>query len=634
MILRPKIGDAARRGSAGLAVVAVALCLLFSLVPASLAAQQGDDESSAVKAILPEPSVEAGETTQYQISVNDAREDAPPPAPTVDGLSITYTGPSHQFALNIINGQMVRRNTTIYTYVVRTSKAGRFTIPASTVQVNGVAQTTQPLVLTVEEAGAPAAPPPGQTVTAELIVPKKTAYVGESFLAELRVYFGLNVNILAYDEAPQLGGEGFSAQRFTQPRGGVPVINGVRYRGAVYRTAVTAAKTGPLAIGPMETTPTVQIPSPQKRRQHRGGGLFGDDDDDFPFNNPFSNGMMQRMTPPQQLKVTAPAVPVEILPLPDGKPEAFSGGIGQFKLAAEAIPRHAQTGDPVTVRLILTGQGNFPRVNAPVPTDEHGLRTYPPTARFKADDDVGLSGTKTFEQVVVAEGPRDSLPSFRFAYLDPATGEYVTLDSGPLPVKIEGSVVPPPTISNAPTATASGTPAATPTPPPAPAQDILYIRNDPGTVRGRAAFLPVYRRPLFWWAQSIPLAGLLAVGGILALRARARNETLRRLAARQRQQGELHRALRGETTSRRDFYTAATRLAQLRAGRQGGGSLTAAEIAGQQGLDPQTANSVQEIFQRHDELAYSGGEVAREPVSADERQTVLAALESLGKNAR
>ena len=124
MILRSKIGDAARRGFAGLSGIAGVFLVLLPLVPTSLTAQQGNEENSPVKAILPEPSVEAGEITQYQVTVSDAREDNPPPAPTVDGLNISYAGPSHQFTLNIINGQMVRRSTTVYNYVVRTSKAG------------------------------------------------------------------------------------------------------------------------------------------------------------------------------------------------------------------------------------------------------------------------------------------------------------------------------------------------------------------------------------------------------------------------------------------------------------------------------------------------------------------------------
>ena len=602
--------------------------------PSACAAQSQGNGDATVSAALADPNVDAGESAQYQVSVTNGTADRPPTAPVVDGLVVTYVGPSQQTSISLSNGQFVRHTNTTYVYTVRTTRAGHFTIPGQDVSVGGATLRTLPVTLVVQEAGAPTPTPPGQTVSSELIVPKKTAYVGETFLAELRTYFGLNVTLLQIAEEPILSGEGFSVGKFTQPRQGMPVVDGVRYRAIVYRTAITGVKTGTVSIGPVDTTPTVQMPpaSSRRRRARGGGGIFGDDDDDS-FGGMFGNGFGAQMAPPQQIKVTAPAVPVEILPLPPGKPEGFSGGIGQFKLEVEAQPRRAQVGDPVTVRLILTGKGNFPRINAPVLTDENGLRTYPATSQFKAEDDVGLSGTKTFEQVVVANGPRDSLPAYHLDYLDPATGKYVALDTAPVAVKIEGNAAPAPVVSTAPQGTAAGTPAATSTPTPRPAQDILYIRNDPGRVRSRDAFLPVYRRAVFWEAQGVALAALLAAAGVLAVRARGRNEAARRQAALGRQRGLLQRALRQETTSRRDFYTAATRLAQIQAaGVRGNDRLSAAEIVQARRLDPQTASSVQDIFHRHDELAYSGGQVAQEAVPAAERQTVLATLETLGKN--
>ena len=378
--------------------------------------------------------------------------------------------------------------------------------------------------------------------------------------------------------------------------------------------------------------PIVQVPPPPAHHSHSRRGVFGDDEDDDLLDRMM--GSVMNLGPPQQIKLTAPAVSVDILPLPPGKPDDFSGGIGDFHLEAEATPRRAQAGDPVTVRLVLTGQGNFPRVNAPTLADATGLRTYPATSQFKADDDVGLSGTKTFEQVVVSGGPRDALPAYHFNYLDPATGKYVSLDTAPVAVKIEGSAAPAPAASAAP-ALAASTPAPTPTLTPRPAQDILYIRNDPGPARRRADFLPLYRRPAFWWAQLLPLAALLGTAGLLGLRARGRNEMARQQADLRRQRGQLQRALRQETTNRRDFYTAAARLALIQtAETHGNERLSPVEIAQARGLDSRTADSVREIFHRYDELAYSGGQVAQEIIPSAERQSVLATLESLAKNGR
>ncbi len=201
-------------------------------------------------------------------------------------------------------------------------------------------------------------------------------------------------------------------------------------------------------------------------------------------------------------------------------------------------------------------------------------------------------------------------------------------------MKIEGGklATPTPVPAANPVAAATATPAPTPRPAP---EDIHYILADPGPRLGAKAFRPLYRRPLFWEAQGALLAGLLALGGTAGWRARARNASNQRAAQLARQQSELQRALRREDAGRREFYTAATRLAQLRAGVAASGpdaSLSAADIARVKRLDAPTANSVREIFDRHEELAYSGGPAAQTPVPADERRGVLATLETIGRD--
>ena len=79
-------------------------------------------------------------------------------------------------------------------------------------------------------------------------------------------------------------------------------------------------------------------------------------------------------------------------------------------MKAEANPKKAQVGDPITVTTTITGRGNFDRVTAPVLEDERGWHKYPPSDKFKQDDDVGISGTKTFETVLSAKENKQALP--------------------------------------------------------------------------------------------------------------------------------------------------------------------------------------------------------------------------------
>src|SRR5207253_4107183 len=97
----------------------------------------------------------------------------------------------------------------------------------------------------------------------------------------------------------------------------------------------------------------------------------------------------------------------------------FSGAVGNFSMTAEANPKRVQIGDPITIKAAISGRGNFDRMNAPELSDERGWHKYPPSSNFKQDDDVGISGTKTFELVVSPNEKLTSVPPLAFSYFDP-----------------------------------------------------------------------------------------------------------------------------------------------------------------------------------------------------------------------
>ncbi len=596
-------------------------------------------QDATATASVTDTNVEAGQAVEYHIQISGEQPVRQPPAPVVDGLSISYIGSSQtaQYGNAGGGGFRVTRSTT-YLYNIDTSRPGRYVIPAQEIDLGNSTVRTSPVALTVSGGAVGGNNAAGggrntdQSTFVELAVTQKTAYVGESIPIEVRCYFGSRLRFAA-DPNPILGGDGFSAQKFAQPQLDTQMVEGVPFNVVKYRTSVVAVKTGELALGPVELEPVVQMPRPQPRGQRRYSSPFDDPFFDDPF-GAFGGGSIKK-----QVKLRSDPVTVQVKPLPPGAPEEFTGAIGQFKLDAEVQgnPRKAQAGDPLTVRALLHGTGNFDRIQPPVLTDENGLQTYPATAKFKAEDDTNTKGLKTFEQVVIPRNARNALPGYKLAYLDPATGKYNVLETPPIPVKITGETPTPTPAPSPATTVAAPTPTTAPSAKPAPtpkAEDILYIRNDPGRVVDGEAFLPIYRRRIFWLAQLAPLALLAGFGALAWRNARARNEARRRVAEAQRLQSDLVRTLRGEKTGRQEFYSAATRLAQLKAapgaGRASEG-LTAVDVCRATGLESEAAASLEEIFHRRDELAYSGGRAAAEIVPVHERRDVLATLETVGK---
>ena len=63
--------------------------------------------------------------------------------------------------------------------------------------------------------------------------------------------------------------------------------------------------------------------------------------------------------------IVAPSLNIEVVPLP-AKPVNFSGGVGRFNIAAQLLGRGSyKEGDPVTLRVVIGGNGNLKLVKQP-----------------------------------------------------------------------------------------------------------------------------------------------------------------------------------------------------------------------------------------------------------------------------
>src|SRR5205085_1526007 len=221
--------------------------------------------------------------------------------------------------------------------------------------------------------------------------------------------------------------------------------------------------------------------------------LFNMDD---PFSDPFFSDPFGSLGERTELPLRSETASLQVKPLPPNAPPSFSGAVGNFTMTVEAKPKTVQVGDPITVTATVSGRGSFDRMNGPSIEDEHGWHKYPPSANFKQDDDVGISGTKTFEMVLAPNEKKQSIPPLVFSYFDPVKQNYVTLRSDPVPIQVEGGSAPAPStaVVTSPQPTSSAAPSATPSAPQKP-QDILYQLKDLGRSR---SFTPLYSRSDFW----------------------------------------------------------------------------------------------------------------------------------------
>ena len=446
--------------------------LLIALLPGAVWA-------AAFTATLDRDTLMLGESATLALAFEGSSPNRVP-TPSVPGLQITQAGTSQN--MSWINGAM--SSTVTVSFSVTPQRAGEFTIPALTAEVSGQQLASQPLKLVVSKASAPsaAAVDSGNEIAfLKLTFPKSKIYVGEATVARLELYLRDDVQNFGNFQITSSATDGFSAGKTVElqnQRRRVQVGNRV-YTIIPLAIPLTAVRTGTVTLGPVTANAVVVLPS-----RNQGGDPF--------FRQFFNQGEQKQVT------LASDPVNVESLPLPvKNQPANFSGAIGNFKMTATAGPTAITVGDPITVRVQISGSGALDIVALPAQAAWNNFKTYPPTTKLETSDPFGFQGTKTFEQIISPlNNDVHELPALTFAFFNPDDGQYHTLTQPavPLTVKAAGATPLPQMAANKPDEK--------------PAQDILPIKEDLGGVMQNQA--PLVASPVFLAAQTVPVLAFLA----------------------------------------------------------------------------------------------------------------------------
>jgi hypothetical protein len=414
-----------------------------------------------------------------------------PEVPSIPNLQVTYLGPSSQ--VRIVNGNVSSIMT--HTYILTPQQIGEYTIPAITVDAGSEKLTSQPLTLKVAKAASSVSGNSGQQMAMlKLVLPKKEVFVGEVFTAELQIYLHSSVVNFGGFQIASFPTDGFTAGKISEnPQRRVQVDNAT-YTLLPLTVVLTSIKAGTFTLGPVSARMIIELANPARRNT------------DF---DPF--GMFNR-NEQREIVLATEAEPIQSLNLPAaGVPRGFNGAVGQYTMTVNAGPTNIAVGDPITVRVEISGRGAMDGLNLPEQPAWHDFKTYPPTAKVESADPLGIQGRKTFEQIVVPQSTDiKSLPSFSFSFFDPVSKIYRTLSHPPVTLLVRpGGSTPNPTIVANRTADNS----------PPLSQDIVPIKQRLGTVAQISPVLPL--QPWFLALQLVPVAGF-----ILAVVWRKRNESL------------------------------------------------------------------------------------------------------------
>jgi hypothetical protein len=131
-----------------------------------------------------------------------------------------------------------------------------------------------------------------------------------------------------------------------------------------------------------------------------------------------------------------------VKPLPEeGKPASFQGAVGSFRISATVDKNKVKQNEPVTLKLVIEGNGNIETLNRPKVPVLTGFKTYDADTNsklFQTGNVIG--GTKSFEIVFIPKEEGNSfIPPLEFSYFDPRQGKYQTIMTPNFPIVVEHS---------------------------------------------------------------------------------------------------------------------------------------------------------------------------------------------------
>ena len=197
---------------------------------------------------LDRDTVVLGETVTLTFTFEGASPGGMPQLPAIPGLQVAGAVSSGLNSSSGPDGQMH----TVQTYSVPflAKQAGEFQIPSFQIELAGLKLSTSPLKLKVlrEDPSAPPVEFANKSAFLWLVLPRKEFYVGETLVAELRLYVRSGVRNIGGFQPPPLQGEGFTAGKWVEAPNYQRRVGNRQFTALSMLCAATAVKSGPLKI--------------------------------------------------------------------------------------------------------------------------------------------------------------------------------------------------------------------------------------------------------------------------------------------------------------------------------------------------------------------------------------------------
>lgn len=384
--------------------------------------------------------VATGENFRVSYTIANVSVDEFRSASIPSGLEV-IAGPytSQQSSYQIVNGHTSRSSSITYTYTLYAEKAGSYTIGAAHAKAGGKTIASRPFRIQVsgatrnngssapnmhDDAVSPSHSSSGRISSEDLFVKvtanKKHVHEQEPILLTYKVYTLVDLTSLD-GKMPDL--KGFHTQEIPLPQQKsfhIEKLNGRNYRCVTWSQYVMYPQmTGKMTIPSLTFKGVVVM-------QNRNVDPF----------EAFFNGGSGYIE--VKRNIVAPAIDIRVDPLPQ-KPTDFSGGVGCFSISSQLLNNTVKAGAPVTLRVVVGGNGNLKLIKQPVVTFPKDFDKYDPKVTDKTKLTTnGLEGNMVYDFLVVPRNQGNyTIPAVSLTYYDTSSNMYKTVKTAPLTIKVE-----------------------------------------------------------------------------------------------------------------------------------------------------------------------------------------------------
>ena len=435
--------------------------------------------------------VSVGETVNYEINVameglGALAMQPEPTLPALPGFDIVGTS-TRQDLRRDPDGTRITRT---YTYTLRATAKGSYTIEPATIHVGANSYRTNSVQINVTDGTGPVTPPatppppsppdvnaaspqvdadhfiPSEPIALVLSAEPQNPYVGQQTILTFTFYQSHSLYGDTRYEPPKAAG--FVTKELPHGESVTRLLGASEYLIQQRRWAIFPTTAGPAHIDPVVVTATTSPLRPPA---------------DFE-SNPLDLNVRELPTPPA------------------GK--QFEGAVGHFTADFRADRSSVKAGETFSLTLTISGSGNLHALGAPEPQVPDWVTIY----RSREDrtsapgyggepDDVG--GEARFEFLALAKRKGTlKVPPINFLYFDPDSARYRTATTAAVTIAVTPGVE---TVE-------------------APTERAEQMRHIIAKGPGKRAAEPLLLKPIFWILQLLPIIGIL-ISGIIVHRNKA-----------------------------------------------------------------------------------------------------------------